>query len=117
MKINSKEYKDSLKNEPIQYLIKIGRGSHMGDGVFLLDGGQTKKLNKTYKNGAKCGEIKDSLIAQKYITNPLLLDMDNKFDFRIYGLIASTNPLIVYYHDGFLRVALNSFSKDSSDVK
>jgi len=89
----------------------------MGDGVFLLDAERTAKLNEAYENGAKCGEINGSLIAQKYITNPLLLDMDNKFDFRIYGLIASTNPLTVYYHDGFLRVALNSFSKGSSDVR
>jgi len=30
-------------------------------------------------------------------------------------LVASTNPLIVYYHDGFLRVSLELYDKHSSD--
>jgi len=30
-------------------------------------------------------------------------------------LIASTNPLIVYYHDGYLRVSVNSFNKSSTE--
>jgi len=55
------------------------------------------------------------LMAQKYITNPLLLDMKNKFDLRVYMLVASTNPFIVYYHDGYLRVSLNSFDQFSDD--
>jgi len=114
--INSNEYKQSLIEEPIQYLVKIGRGSHKGQGVFLLDNKEVKILNRDYKTGATCGQNTSSMIAQAYITNPLLLDMDNKFDFRLYILIASTNPLIVYYHDGFLRVALTPFSKSSGDV-
>ncbi len=114
--INSREYNESLKTEPIQYLIKIGRGSHKGQGVFLLDRSEAAELNRNYGYGAKCGKIKRSLIAQSYITNPLLLDMNNKFDFRLYVLVASTNPLIVYYHDGFLRVALTAFNKASDDV-
>ena len=28
-----------------------------------------------------------------------------KFDFRVFMLVASSNPLIAYYHDGFLRVS------------
>ena len=31
-------------------------------------------------------------------------------------LVASTNPTIVYYHDGFLRVSLKSYDKKSNDV-
>ena len=60
-----------------------------------------------------CGKLKQSLVAQKYISNPLLLDRGNKFDFRIYMLVASVNPLIVYYHDGFLRVSLSTYDKFS----
>ena len=55
-------------------------------------------------------------VAQKYVANPLLLDKQNKFDFRIYMLVASVNPLIVYYHDGFLRVSLSKYDKDSKEV-
>ena len=41
---------------------------------------------------------------------------DRKFDFRIYMLVASTNPLIVYYHDGFLRISLTKYDKNSTKV-
>jgi len=114
-KINSDAYKASLKAEPIQYIIKISHGSHSAEGVYLMDTNQTEFLNTKYDFGKKCGLDKSFLIAQSYITNPLLLDLDNKFDFRIYMLVASTNPLIVYYHDGFLRASLSEYDKFSQD--
>jgi len=97
-------------------MLKVGHGSHKGDGVHLLDANRTKQLQMEYKNSADCGKIDTPLLAQSYITNPLLLDKGNKFDFRIYMLVASTNPLIAFYHDGFLRVSLTPFNKSSSDV-
>jgi len=114
--MNSQEFKESLKEEPMQYLIKIGYGAHRAKGVFLLDDNKTNSLNTQYNYGAKCGDVSDLLVAQKYISNPLLLDLNNKFDFRIYMLVASTNPLIVYYHDGFLRVSVTPYDKYSTDV-
>ena len=44
--------------------------------------------------------------------NPLLYK-GHKFDFRIYMLVASVNPLKVYYHDGFLRVSLDKYNNKS----
>jgi len=113
--INSKKYIKSLEKEPIQYLIKIGFGVHKSQGVFLLDDEKTVELNEQYEHGNKCGEFKKSIIAQKYITNPLLLDRNNKFDFRLYMFVASTNPMIAYYHDGYMRVSINEFVKNSKD--
>jgi len=113
--LNSAEYREKSKNDPIQYLLKIGFGSHRAQGVFLLDKVQTPSLKKLYNNGKQCGVNTRSLIAQTYVTNPLLLDFNNKFDFRVYMLVASTNPLIAYYHDGFLRVSLYPYDKKSND--
>jgi len=113
--INSQEYKKNKKQEPIQYLIKYGNGAHRAMGVFLFDNRYERKLKADYDNGAKCGEREISLVAQKYIGNPLLLDKQNKFDFRIYMLVASVDPLIVYYHDGFLRVSLSKYDKHSKE--
>lgn len=42
------------------------------------------------------------------------MDGGHKFDFRIYMMVVSVDPLIVYYHDGFLRVSL--FKYDKHDV-
>lgn len=54
-----------------------------------------KKLMVKYENGSLCGSIAKKLLAQKYVSDPLLLD-GHKVEFRMYHLIASTNPLIVY---------------------
>lgn len=113
--INSKKYIKSLEKEPIQFVIKLGYGAHRAKGVFIFDKNETETWKEFYDNGNKCGMENKSIIAQTYITNPLLLDKDNKFDFRVYMLVASTNPLMVYYHDGFLRVSLEVYDKHSSD--
>ena len=39
-----------------------------------------------------------------------------KFDLRIYFLIASIDPLIVLYHDGYLRVALDAYNSNINDT-
>lgn len=102
------------KRDGIAYITKVSYGSHRANGLELLDEYFELRLRRKYENGALCGEIMDNLMAQKYIANPSLIE-GHKYDFRIYMLIASTDPLIVYYHDGFLRLSMLKFDRDSKD--
>lgn len=110
--MNSKKYEQNKKHTPIQYMMKAGYGVHRGVGVEILDLELEKKLREQYDNGSKCGEISQNLIAQKYIADPILYK-GHKFDFRMYMLVSSVNPMKIYYHDGFLRVSLEKYDKTS----
>jgi hypothetical protein len=56
--------------------------------------------------------------AKKYFVmeylNPSLL-FGHKFDVRSFLVVASLDPLLVFYHDGFARRATNKYSSDVSD--
>lgn len=56
-----------------------------------------------------------SLIASKYISNPLLINK-RKFDLRIYVFVTSILPLRIYrYNDGLVRFAADPYSSDIND--
>jgi len=112
----SQAYKD-LKEERggIVYMRKIGVNVHQGMGVFPIDDKEEAKILDMYKGGELCGQYKANNIIQYFVYNPLLL-YGHKFDFRIYMLIASTNPLMAYYYDGFLRVSLHEYTPKSKEL-
>jgi hypothetical protein len=99
--IKSKEFTD-LKRKHKAALV-----SRKDDGASLLLNETAEIVLKArYEDGAKCGIIKGRTHIQKYLTNQLLV-ADKKFTVSAFGLIASTNPLIVYYHDGFVTLNLD----------
>ncbi|KAH9251928.1 hypothetical protein BASA81_010132 [Batrachochytrium salamandrivorans] len=55
-------------------------------------------------------------LVQEYVQNPALLDIKYKFDVRTWLLVASVDPLILFYHDGFVRVARNAYEEASNDI-
>lgn len=114
--INSAEYAKQKEEKKIVHIRKVGAGSHRGQGVAPVNDVEEASLRETYQNGTLCGQVTQNFIVQTYIHNPLLLH-GRKFDFRMYMLIASTNPLIVFYHDGFLRVSLATYDANSDDKK
>lgn len=61
-------------------------------------------------------EKQDTYIIQKYIENPLLVG-GKKFDLRIYALVTSHFPLVVYIHrNGFCRFSNSQFSIAPKDI-
>jgi hypothetical protein len=87
-----------------------------GNGIEIIS--NQKELNQSLakiKSGLdnskydRKNKISSNIIMQKYLTNPLLTSDNKKFDLRVYFLIASIDPLIVFYHDGYLRVALDRY--------
>ncbi|CAD8120836.1 unnamed protein product [Paramecium sonneborni] len=115
--INTTEYQQKYKKFGPQFISKLGLEVHRGAGITMLFEKETKQLIKDYQNGQNCGEISKYTIAQKYINNPYLFN-GHKIEFRIYFIIASTYPLIVYAYDSSLirRCAMpfNKFSLEKS---
>jgi hypothetical protein len=113
--INTDYYKEEKRNQTYVFFKKLGRGSHRGEGVFLFDDVEEEMLRAELQNGKGCsGNIRD-LQMQRYLPNPMLLH-SHKFDFRVYMLIVSTNPLIMYYHDGFAKLSLHLYTRNSTAI-
>ena len=51
----------------------------------------------------------------RYITNPLLLE-GRKFDIRAYMLIASTEPFLILFHKGYVRLCCHEYEADNMDL-
>jgi len=112
--INDPTYEELKKKYNIVYIYKLLNHVHGGKAVMVFDEELEKKTREQFADGHKCGTFESKLLMQRYLNNPFLV-MNHKFDFRVFALIASTDPLIVYYHDGYLRVSLSEYSPDSKE--
>lgn len=115
-RVNTPEHKQLLDERKIVYIKKKAVGAHRGLGVTPLSADLEQELIAEYKNGQMCGKINAATIVQSYVHNALLLD-GRKFDFRMYLMIGSSNPMMAFYHDGFLRVSLYEYDANSNDKR
>uniref|UniRef100_A0A8C3UC53 Tubulin--tyrosine ligase-like protein 5 n=1 Tax=Catharus ustulatus TaxID=91951 RepID=A0A8C3UC53_CATUS len=61
--------------------------------------------------------VEDNILVSRYISNPLLID-DFKFDVRLYVLVTSYDPLVVYlYEEGLARFATVRYDQASRNIK
>ncbi|XP_063309542.1 tubulin polyglutamylase TTLL5-like [Pelobates fuscus] len=60
---------------------------------------------------------RETLLVSRYIKNPLLVD-GFKFDLRLYVLVTSYDPLIIYlYEEGLTRFATNQYKPTEENMK
>lgn len=90
----------------LNWIIKVSRYSHNGEGITLLDSKAAKKFS------LKTCPFKNKIIAQRYINNPLLINK-RKFDFRAYLAVISMDPLMLLYHDGYIKFSIDEYSYKS----
>ncbi|XP_039992514.1 tubulin polyglutamylase TTLL5 isoform X4 [Xiphias gladius] len=59
----------------------------------------------------------ENILVSRYINNPLLID-EFKFDVRLYVLLTSYDPLIIYvYEEGLARFATVKYDRTSKNIK
>jgi hypothetical protein len=87
-----------IKNE----VILASRHKH-DTNVMDMDTSHTtqRSTSKSKPSKLKKGE---QIVVQRYITNELTYQQKYKFDVRVYMSVVSVDPLVVLYHDGFIRV-------------
>ena len=113
--INNPEYEELKRERGVVYIRKIAAGSHAAAGVAVVNQTEEDDLRQTYDNGRLCGNIHKNYLIQKMIHNPLLLN-GHKFDFRVFMLIASTNPAIVYtYRDAFVWASTEKYGTNVAE--
>jgi hypothetical protein len=105
-------FNQTLLSETSQHawLLKknIGQG---GLGIQYFP--NTHSLLQTLKKSSH--EYYSEYIAQEYISQPALLSSKYKFDIRTWLLVLSVNPLVLFSHDGFGRVAKVQYSMNSTN--
>lgn len=107
------DLKSDLHTNNIKWIYKKSRYAHNGVGIELIDRDNLEqKINKY--DAIKCDNPKGEYLAQKYISNPFLIN-GKKFDFRAYLFIASMDPLMILYHDGFIRLSITKYSENIGD--
>ncbi|MGF1925777.1 MAG: hypothetical protein ACQUHE_16495, partial [Bacteroidia bacterium] len=101
--LDSARYQETKKRRTFVYMKKLAIGEQIGTGGEPVNDFAEEELRKLYDRGNYCGTAQYKYLIQRYIHDPLQFG-NQRVDFRMFMLVASLNPLIVYYHDGFLQM-------------
>ena len=85
-------------------------GGVCGNGIEFFQDTSSMVTRLNHKCGVKSNWRENQYIIQEYLPNLLLLN-GRKFDIRAFVLIARTDPYFLYYHPGYLRVAMAKHTK------
>eukprot|EP01124_Arcella_intermedia_P004713 TRINITY_DN126_c0_g1_i1.p1 TRINITY_DN126_c0_g1~~TRINITY_DN126_c0_g1_i1.p1 ORF type:complete len:515 (-),score=94.17 TRINITY_DN126_c0_g1_i1:15-1559(-) len=88
--------------------------SSQGEGITInppIDFIKAQWLD-TSAPGIKCkGAHRSDSLIQRYIRNPLLLE-GKKMEIRSYWVLASVDPLIIFYRDGTVRLTTRDYKEE-----
>mmetsp|Transcript_4364 Transcript_4364/g.7314 ORF Transcript_4364/g.7314 Transcript_4364/m.7314 type:complete len:495 (+) Transcript_4364:64-1548(+) len=82
---------------------------NQGKGIYML-GPNTKELENVFDT-VEADKDSQNYIIQRYICNEMTIN-NRKFDFRIFWVVASLDPLIMIYHDGYLRIGNSVYNEN-----
>jgi len=117
--------KKSAKSRATTFILKPDAGCQ-GKGITLVqteaqaqtalrDLGVIGPETGTNKSGFANVQKTASVVAQKYVSDPFLID-GRKFDLRVYVLVTCADPLRVFvYDDGLVRFCTNNY--EAPDAK
>ncbi|XP_042329007.1 tubulin polyglutamylase TTLL5 isoform X2 [Sceloporus undulatus] len=97
------EFCNSYSKDRGPWIVKPVASSR-GRGVYLI-------------NSPNQISLEENILVSRYINNPLLID-DFKFDVRLYVLVTSYDPLIIYlYEEGLARFATVRYDQGAKNIK
>ncbi|XP_055448869.1 tubulin polyglutamylase TTLL5 isoform X9 [Psammomys obesus] len=97
------EFCNSYSKDRGPWIVKPVASSR-GRGVYLI-------------NNPNQISLEENILVSRYINNPLLID-DFKFDVRLYVLVTSYDPLIIYlYEEGLARFATVRYDQGSKNIR
>lgn len=108
---------DEFRRHPNTTWIAKPTGSAQGRGIFLVS--KLQQLKK-FSSGQRAPlsqplPFRESYVISRYIDNPLLIG-GKKFDMRLYVLVTSYRPLMVYlYKGGFCRFCVEQYNTDVAE--
>lgn len=111
-KLDKERFLERLQNKggmDLPWVLKQTKASR-GRGVTMLGPHSTELI--TLRDDLIDGPVKPGHIIQSYIKNEWTYQ-GHKCDLRVYVLVASVDPLIVYYHDGIVRTAAGVYEADN----